>query len=225
MACHVDRDFADRFLLSVDDFYAYGVHLLFNEWWEKAPADAIDDYVRAIETHPEQGALATEGWFAPELTLADLARFEEGTVGHAYRLFMTENDLMERLAEGYRDLHDEFEADGKLERLPAVLRYKVLRGYQTHDLHHVLTGYPATPYGELALQAFSLAQTRFPYSAMWIAVVTAHMTFLEPSMIDPAMDAITRGWQHGRQARSIQFVKFEQMLDRPLAEVRREFRL
>jgi ubiquinone biosynthesis protein Coq4 len=52
---------------------------------------------------------------------------------------------------------------------------------------------------------------------MWIAVVTAHMTFLESFMIDPAMDAITSGWQHGRQARSIQFVKFEQMLDRPLA--------
>jgi ubiquinone biosynthesis protein Coq4 len=51
------------------------------------------------------------------------------------------------------------------------------------------------------------------------------MTFLEPSMIDPAMDAITRGWQHGRQARSIQFVKFEQMLDRPLSDVRHEFRL
>jgi ubiquinone biosynthesis protein Coq4 len=138
---------------------------------------------------------------------------------------MTDNDLMERLAEGYRDLHGAFEADGKLERLPAVLRYKVLRGYQTHDLHHVLTGYPATPYGELALQAFGLAQTRFPYAAMWIAVVTAHMTFLEPSMIDPAMDAITIGWQHGRQARSIQNVKFEQMLDRPLSDVRREFRL
>lgn len=225
MAGRIDRDFADHFLLSVEDFYGHGVHLLFNEWWEKAPVDAIDAYVRAIEAHPEQGPLAMEGWFAPELSLADLARFEEGTVGHAYRHFMTNNDLMERLAEGYRDLHDEFEANGKLKRLPAVLRYKVLRGYQTHDLHHVLTGYPATAYGELALQAFGLAQTRFPYAAMWIAVVTAHMTFLEPSMIDPAMDAITRGWQHGRQARSIQFVKFEQMLDRPLAEVRREFRL
>jgi ubiquinone biosynthesis protein Coq4 len=225
MAGHVDRYFAERFLLSVEDFHAHGVHLLFNEWWEQAPADAIEDYVRAIETHPEQGPLAVEGWFAPELTLADLACFGEGTLGHAYRHFMTGSDLMERLAEGYRDLHDQFEVAGKLERLPAVLRYKVLRGYQTHDLHHVLTGYPATPYGELALQAFGLAQTRFPYAAMWIAVVTAHMTFLEPSMIDPAMDAITSGWQRGRQARSIQFVKFEQMLDRSLAEVRQEYRL
>jgi ubiquinone biosynthesis protein Coq4 len=222
---HIDRVFADRFLLSVEDYYAHGVHLLFNEWWEKAPANAIDDYVQAIEAHTEQGPLAAEGWVAPEITLRDLTHYEEGSVGYAYRQFMTDNDLMERLAEGYRNLHEAFEADGKLERLPAVLRYKVLRGYQTHDLHHVLTGYPATPYGELALQAFGLAQTRFPYAAMWIAVVTAHMTFLEPSIIDPAMDAITRGWQHGRHARSIQFVKFEQMLDRPLSDVRREFRL
>jgi ubiquinone biosynthesis protein Coq4 len=225
VAGRIDRDFAERFLLSVEDYYAHGVHLLFNEWWETAPGLAIDDYVQAIVAHPEQGPLAAEGWFAPELTISDLTHYTEGTMGHAYRQFMTDNDLMERLAEGYRDLHEAFEADGKLERLPAVLRYKVLRGYQTHDLHHVLTGYPATPYGELALQAFGLAQTRFPYAAMWIAVVTAHMTFLEPSMIDPAMDAITRGWQHGRQARSIQFVKFEQMLDRPLSDVRHEFRL
>src|SRR4028119_2285513 len=104
MAGQIDRDFAAQFLLSVEDFYGHGVHLLFNEWWEKASVDAIDAYVRAIEAHPEQGPLAMEGWFAPELTLADLARFEEGTVGHAYRHFMTNNDLMERLAEGYRDL-------------------------------------------------------------------------------------------------------------------------
>ena len=98
---------------------------------------------------------------------------------------------MEHLAEGYRDLHESFEREGKLHRLPPVLKYKVLRGYQTHDLHHVLTGYPATPYGELALQAFGLAQMNFPYAAMWIAVVTTHMTFVDPHMTRDAMDAIT----------------------------------
>jgi hypothetical protein len=42
---------------------------------------------------------------------------------------------MEQLVEGYRDLHDQFEVAGKLERLPAFLRYKVLRGCQDHDPH------------------------------------------------------------------------------------------
>jgi ubiquinone biosynthesis protein Coq4 len=221
----IDREFGERLLLSAEDFYAHGVHLLFNEWWEAAPSDAISIYVDAIERHPEQGPLAAEQWFAPEITLADLERYPEGSLGAAYRSFLTDNDLMERLAEGYRDLHENFEREGKLNRLPPVLKYKVLRGYQTHDLHHVLTGYPATPYGELALQAFGLAQMNFPYAAMWIAVVTTHMTFVDPRMTRDAMDAITSGWDFGRRARSIQFVKFEQMLDRPLAELRRESRL
>jgi ubiquinone biosynthesis protein Coq4 len=100
-----------------------------------------------------------------------------------------------------------------------------LRGYQTHDLHHVLTNYPATPFGEIALQAFGLAQMDFPYAAMWIAVVTGHMALVDPWLIKPVMDAISDGWTFGRAARSIQFVKFETMLDRPLAEVRAEYGL
>ena len=37
------------------------------------------------------------------------------------------------------------------------------------------------------------------------------------------MDAITEGWAYSRRAKRIQFVSFEQMLDRPLADVRAEF--
>jgi hypothetical protein len=60
---------------------------------------------------------------------------------------------------------------------------------------------------------------------MWIAVVTGHMALVDPWLIKPAMDAISDGWTLGRAARSIQFVKFETMLDRPLDEVRAEFGL
>ena len=221
----IDRDFGSKFLDSAEDFYRYGVHLLFNDWWAHAPADAIDKYVEAIETHPEQGPLAAEGWFAEPLSLEHLAPFPEGTVGHAYLRFMVDNGLAEKLATGYRDLHDSIEAEGRLDRLPPILKFKVLRGYQTHDLHHVLTGFPATPLGELGLQAFELAQTPFPYAAMWVSVVTAHMTFADPYLIVPAMDAITQGWAYGRRARSLQFVKFEKMLHRSLVDVRRDYHL
>lgn len=221
----IDGDFGARFFASAENFYDYGIHLLFNDWWKQAPADAIAKYVDAIEDHPEQGPLAREGWYAEPLSLEALERCPAGTLGHAYLRFMTDNDLMERLAVGYRKLHEQFEAEGALDRMPAVLKYKVLRGYQTHDLHHVLTGYPATPLGELALQAFQLAQTPFPYAGMWIAVVSAHMTLVDPYLITPAMDAIARGWVHGRQARSIQFVRFETMLERDLADIRRDYGL
>ena len=225
MAPRVDRSFAEKFLTSIDDFYAYGVDKLFNDWWEAAPADAITKYVAAITEHPEQGPLAREGWLAPDFRLASLDHCAPGTLGYAYRAFIVDNDLVEELAAGYRAYHDGLLIDGRLARMPAELEYKVLRGFQTHDLHHVLTGYPATPYGELAIQAFGLAQLDFPYSALWIAVVTGHMTLIDPYLIKPAMDAIADGWALGRAARSIQFVKFEEMLDLPLDEVREGYGL
>ncbi len=221
----VDRHFGEKMLTSIDDFYAYGIDKLFNDWWEAAPADAIAKYVAAIAEHPEQGPLAREAWLAPDFTLASLDPCVPGSLGHAYRAFMVDNELVEELAAGYRVFHDGLRADGRLARMPPELEYKVLRGFQTHDLHHVLTGYPATPLGELAVQAFGLAQLDFPYAAMWIAVVTAHMALVDPYLIKPAMDAITDGWAYGRSARNLQFVKFELMLDEPLDRIRMDYGL
>ena len=221
----IDPAFGEKFLASASNFYTYGIDKLFNDWWEHAPADAVAKYVEAIESHPEQGPLAAARWYAEPLSLKALEGHAPGTLGHAYLAFMADNNLIERLALGYREFHEELAASGKLDNLPPVLEYKVLRGFQTHDLHHVLTGCPPTPFGELKIQAFGLAQMDFPYAAMWIAVVTAHMTLVDPYLIKPAMDAITEGWSLGRRARSIQFVAFENMLDRPLDEVRREYGL
>lgn len=41
MQTTIDRAFGEKFLKSIDDFYAYGVDWLFNEWWESAPAEEI----------------------------------------------------------------------------------------------------------------------------------------------------------------------------------------
>ena len=221
----VDRQFGEKFLTSIDDFYGYGVHLLFNEWWESAPQDAIDKYVAAIADHPEHGPLAAAGWMAPPFSLAQVADCAPGTLGAAWRTHMTDNGLAEQLAVGYAALTGDFEASGKLNRLPAVLKYKVLRGYQTHDLHHVLTGYNTQPLHELALQAFQLAQMDYPYSAMTLSVIMGHATLVDPHLIQPAMDAITDGWALGRRARSVQFIDFENHIHRPLSDVRAQYRL
>jgi ubiquinone biosynthesis protein Coq4 len=225
MVAQIEREFGEKFLKSIDNFYTHGVDWLFNEWWETAPVDAIAKYEAAILDHPEHGPLAREGWLAPDFRLASLDDYAPGTFGHAYRTFMVDNNLVEQLAAGYRARHDELVRSGKIERMPPALAYKVLRGFQTHDLHHVLTGYPATPLGELAIQAFQLAQMDYPYAAMWIAVVTGHMTLLDPHLIKPAMDAITDGWSLGRNSRSVQFVKLEHRLGEPLDAVRAEFGL
>ena len=225
MVSKVDRVFGEKYLTAIDNFYEYGVHLLFNEWWATAPQDAIDKYVAAIENHPEHGPLARAARMAPAFRLSSLDGCAPGTLGAAYRAHMVDNGLAEKLAEGYAALIADVEAGGKLDRMPAVIKYKVLRGYQTHDLHHVLTGYDTSPPHELALQAFQLAQMDYPYAAMTLSVIIGHMTLVDPHLIKPGFDAITDGWALGRRAKSLQFVAFEAMIDRPLADVRREYGL
>ena len=101
----------------------------------------------------------------------------------------------------------------------------MVRGFQIHDFLHVLTGYEATIYGELALAAFYLAQLRFPYHAMRVAVTTAHMAFLRPDFIPEAMDAFVDGWSYGRTAKNLNFERWEDEIDTPLETLRERMNL
>ena len=77
----IDRVFGEKYLTCTDNFYQYGVHLLFNEWWDTAPADAVEKYVAAIEEHEEQGPLAQARWYAEPFSLAQLEGYAPGTLG------------------------------------------------------------------------------------------------------------------------------------------------
>ena len=225
MAETIDRDFARLLLNAIDDPQSYGVHQLFNDWWRFAPEAGKRSYLADFEAIPEQRAFAQERFYAEPLTLGLLAGLPGGSLGRAYHDFLVANRLERNLAIDYRAFHEALESAGVLDDMPEPARYAVLRGFQTHDFQHVVTGFDPSPRGEIALQAFCLAQIRFPYFAMWLSVVATRMTFLDPDAIQPAMDAVTEGWQLGRRARCIQFAKWEQMLDQPLAEIRRRYRI
>ena len=219
----IDREFGEKLLTCFDDPQKYGVHMLFNDWWRYAPQEAIEKYAADFARVPQQKEFGQARWFAPNHSLDELKEHQPGTVGRGYYHFIADNDLEANLATNYQALHDFMKTQGNLDRMPDDLNYAIIRGFQIHDLLHVLTGYEATPEGEIALQAFCLAQIRFPYFAMWMSVSTSRMTFLDPDQIVPLMDAIGEGWQYGRSTKNLQFERWETMLDRPLAEVRREY--
>ena len=166
-----------------------------------------------------------ERHFAEPLTLERLAACAPGTLGHDYRAFIVENNLEQNLGRNYRAMNEELTQNGKLKRLPADLSYMIVRGFQVHDFMHILTGYRATHMGELALAAYYLAQMRFPYHAMRMAVTAAHYALLEPRIITECMDAIADGWSFGRRSENINFAKWEEEIDTPLLELRQRFKL
>lgn len=222
MSTPIDRNFAEKMLQTFDDPQRHGVHFLFNEWWEAAPQSSIDAYVDEFEKIPGHGEFLAERFIADAIDLKDLAKYVPGTLGRAYHDFLVGNNLEKNLAVNYGQLHDYMVRNGSLDRMPDAFKYAIIRGFQQHDILHVLTGYEPTPSGEIALQAFCLAQLRFPYFGMWMSVVTTRMTLLEPKTITPIMDAITDGWQFGRAVKNIQFKKWEARFGEPLTDLRSE---
>lgn len=223
MATQIDRDFATKLLQTFDNPEEHGVHFLFNEWWRHAPEEVTAAYLEGFRSVPETAAFLEEQFYAEPLDLDTLSSYRNETLGHSYYHFIVDNGLEAKIATNYRMLHDHMDNSGALDGMPEEFKYAILRGFQIHDFLHVLTGYQPDPLGEVALQAFSLAQMRFPYMSMWMSVLTTRMTFLEPHTIPAIMDAITDGWQFGKKAKNIAFLRYEEMLDEPLLPLRKRY--
>lgn len=219
----VDRDFVERFMWAVDRPMEYGVYFLFHDWWAEAPTKAIDAYMEQLHAIPGATEFLKEKDIPEPTEVARLEACEPGTLGKAYYDFVVENNLMEKFAVDYRAFNEKLHASGKLDRLPEDMSYMMVRGTQIHDYQHVLAGYDSTPYGELALAAFYLAQLRFPYHAMRMAVTFAHAAFVNPDITVDAMDAIVDGWSNGRASGNINFARWEDEIDTPLVDLRERF--
>ncbi|MEM8925540.1 MAG: Coq4 family protein [Actinomycetota bacterium] len=219
----VDREFAEIFLRNVDDPMKTHVMGMFHGWWEVAPESAIEQYLELFRSQPGAGAYLAERHLPEPLSLDDLTDCEAGSLGHAYRSFIVDNDLMANLATDYRELHERLGAAGRLDRMPDDLRYAVVRGFMLHDFIHTITGNGPDVRGELTVAGFHFAQMQFPYHAFRLAVTTGHVALVNPKGIVPVMDAFCAGWMAGRQADNIHFTKWEEQLDRPLADIRQEF--
>jgi ubiquinone biosynthesis protein COQ4 len=130
------------------------------------------------------------------------------TLGGAYVRFLDERRLDPDL----------FRAPPGLPELPA---YVSQRMRQVHDLWHVLTGYDSDLAGEVALQAFTFAQTGMPSAALIAGGAILRFGLRRPRIVFLAV----QGYLRGRRARFLPPLRLEDRFERPLDEVRRELRL
>ena len=203
----------------------YHVYFLFHDWWEKAPQSAIDQYLAEVAALPGARECIDEGFISEPLSLERLNQCAPGSLGKGYHQFIVDNGLEENLGRNYREFNAQLQESGKLDRLPEDMSFMMVRGFQIHDFLHVLTGYDASPLGELSLAAFYLAQLRFPYHAMRLAVTLGHTAYIRPEITVQVMDAIVDGWAYGRAADNLNFVRWEDEIDTPLAILRSRMKL
>lgn len=219
----IDREIGELFLLNADDPIKTHVMSLVHDWWATAPQPAIDQYADNLRRLPGAETFFAEQYLPPTMTLNELGDCPDGSLGHAYKHWIVDNGLEPNLAMRQHEYFYGLVEDGRLERMPEDVKYAFVRGFMLHDYLHTITGFASDIPGELGMAGFHHGQIKSTYHAMRIAVTTAHIAFVQPRAIEPAMDALAKGWTMGRAWKNLHFTKWEEQLDRPLADIRAEY--
>lgn len=219
----VDRDFAEKFLWAVDRPLEFSVYQMIHEWWSVAPQSAIDDYSAELAGLDGAAEFLEQRFIADTLTLDHLSECAPGTLGAEYHSFIVDHQLDANLLVNYKDFQARQGAAGKLERMPEDLGYISVRLSQIHDFAHTIAGFSPDPAGEIKMAAFHLAQLRFPYHSMRLAVTSAHMAFVSPRFMETIMDAMSIGWMMGRKAENLHFARWEDEIHTPIEDIRQRY--
>ncbi|HEY9842275.1 MAG: Coq4 family protein [Candidatus Sericytochromatia bacterium] len=166
--------------------------------------------LQTFREDPDTAALLDERYLSERpYDLEALRQLPAGTLGHefaghmlAYKLEIVFYPPLEQTENG-------------------DIAYLRKRARQTHDIHHVVLGFPAIDSGEMAISAFYLAQHNVPLSALLIGFGFLYAILREPERIEELMNAIQLGWQIGKRARKLMGVRWEDYWETPIDDVRR----
>ncbi|HIK04217.1 MAG TPA: hypothetical protein IGS40_05815 [Trichormus sp. M33_DOE_039] len=166
--------------------------------------------VEYLKSQPEVAEIIQERYLAPVPELEKLLTYPQDSLGYCFAVHLKANNFDPAFYRP-REAKDD-------------ISYVSLRRSQTHDIHHVVTGFNTDPAGELGLQAFQLAQMKSPIA---IAIMTAGIVnFLNNSPeLAIIMQHIFLGWEMGLKAKPLMAQKWENNWEKPLNEWRRELEI
>lgn len=147
-----------------------------------------------------------------DIDLHSLYRLPSNTLGYAFAKHMLDRG-MEPLKSDILTVDDDF-------------KFLKVHISETHDIWHIVTGADTDIFGELQLEAFYVAQlyaTRF-----WLALIAKNLlksTVGDIELSTQYMDAITTGWLMAKQAKPLFGIKWNQLWEHPLEEVRADLNI
>jgi ubiquinone biosynthesis protein COQ4 len=153
-----------------------------------------------------RGAAALRDQPRLALDLGALGALPEGTLGRTFADHMRANGL----------------DPSALPTLPSTDEIQFMRAhlYETHDVWHAVTGFATDVAGELGLQAFYAAQTPGGLPLLLIAMGLLNSAIYANDDRDRRFQAVVDGWQMGKRAESLFGVRWNELWDRPVDEVR-----
>lgn len=171
---------------------------------------SLQNSLNSLRSIPEILELINIRYLAPEpYNLDELIKLPENSLGRVYAEHMIKYKLEVVF---YPKMDSKIDDD---------INYMRMRARQTHDIHHVILGYPAEDYGEVAISAFYLAQNKIPLSGLILGSAFFRVILKQPDRIEELMNCIVKGWSMGKKAKYVLGVKWEEYFNTPINEVRK----
>ncbi len=160
-------------------------------------------------------AMLAERYMGTDFDLEKLSKMPKGSLGWTYAKVMT---AINYKPDFYRLLSVESDAD-----------YVINRVRKTHDLHHIMTGFSFDDFGENGVISVTVAQLAYP-GFMLIDIISLMLSFFAGKDelgidVEYLFDLISAGIKMGRKAKPLFPVKWEEVFERPLEELREELNI
>jgi ubiquinone biosynthesis protein Coq4 len=169
---------------------------------------STNELLRFTAKDPGVLAMINERYLQPVPDTEALGKLPKNTLGYTY---FNHLDSMGYDPDYYRKIDVENDID-----------YVMMRIRQTHDIWHVITGFDTHPLGEIAVKAVELAQTHRPMAAAICAGGVFRYMLKEPEQFADCLESIVAGYHMGLESRALLSMKWEELWDRDLEELRRE---
>lgn len=116
--------------------------------------------------------------------------------------------------------------------------YIYFRVFKTHDIHHILTGFSLDNFGELGVISVTVAQSRYP-GFLFIDLLSLLISFFTSDKLSTETDLpeeeiktlgykfklISQGIEMGQSAKTLFPIKWEEGLEKPLAQWREDLNI
>ena len=169
-------------------------------------SESSQELLRFTSKDPAVDAMIKERYLQPVPDTVSLGKLPKNTLGYKYFYHL---DSMGFDPDYYRKIDVQNDID-----------YVMMRIRQTHDIWHVVTGFDTHPLGEIAIKAVELAQTHRPMAAAVCAGGVFRYMLKEPELFSDCLESIVAGYHMGLQSKALLSMKWEELWDRDLDDLR-----
>ena len=167
---------------------------------------STEELLRFTSKDPAVDAMIRERYLQPVPDVVALSKLPKNSLGYRY---FNHLDSMGFDPDYYRKIEVQNDVD-----------YVMMRIRQTHDIWHVMTGFDTHPLGEIAIKAVELAQTHRPMAAAICAGGVFRYMLKEPDLFGACLESIVAGYHMGLQSKALLSMKWEELWDRDLEDLR-----